>query len=191
MRKTILSMLLAFGALSADTLVLRDGSRINGTMLSANSRTMSFVEANGRRRDYSITNVQEIQFGDTESSGAAGTRGRTEQPAMPTGSTVDLVEQLTDDIGGVMESASLSPRQRSMLEDARNVLSRAGHDMRENLSLSNRREVQMALDNVRYVMSSTTIRAADRRTVLQDITELRAKYPEFAGSASGSRSRER
>jgi hypothetical protein len=190
MRKTFLSMLLAFGALSADTLVLRDGSRINGTMLSANSRTMSFVEANGRRRDYSITNVQEIQFGDTESSGA-GTRGRTEQPAMPTGSTVDLVEQLTDDIGGVMESASLSPRQRSMLEDARNVLSRAGHDMRENLSLSNRREVQMALDNVRYVMSSTTIRAADRRTVLQDITELRAKYPEFAGSASGSRSRER
>ena len=187
MKKTVASMLLAFGVLSADTLVLRDGSQINGTMLNADGRTMSFVDVNGRRRDYSITNVQEVRFGDTEFS---NNRARTEQP-MPTGTTVDLVARLTDNISRSMERATLSARQRQMLEDAQEVLGRAGHDLRENLSLSNRREVQMALDNVRYVMNSTAIRAADRRAVLTDIADLRAKYPEFAGTTPGSRSRER
>jgi hypothetical protein len=187
MNKTVLSMMLSLGALSADTLVLRDGSRINGTMLSANERTMSFVAEDGRRRDYSITNVQEVRFGDTE---FGSTRARTDgSTAMPTNTSVDLVTRLTDNIDLVIGRSTLSDRQRSMLEDARNVLSRAGHDMRENLSLSNRREIQTALDNVRYVMNSTAIRAADRRLVLADIAELKAKYPEFAGSASGSRSR--
>ena len=189
MHKTVLSMLLAAGALSADTLILRDGSRVTGTMLSANERTMSFVAADGRRRDYSITNVQEVMFGDTE---FGSTRARTDgTTAMPTGTTVDLVQRLADNIDRSMEGANLSDRQRTMLEDARNVLSRAGHDMRENLSLSNRREVQTALDNVRYVMNSTAIRAADRRVVLADISELRAKYPEFTGSGPGSRTRTR
>jgi hypothetical protein len=188
MKKTILSMLLVLGALSADTLVLRDGSRINGTMLSANERTMSFVDVDGRRRDHSITDVQEVRFGDTEFS---STQAQNNQPDMPTATTVDLVTRLTDNISRVMERSTLSDRQKAMLEDASNVLGRAGHDMRENLSLSNRREVQVALDNVRYVMNSTSIRAADRRVVLGDIAELRAKYPEFAGSAAGTRSRRR
>lgn len=187
MKKTILSALLAFGALSADTLVLRDGSRINGTMLSANERTMSFVDADGRRRDHSITTVQEVMFGDTE----FGTSRTRTEGSMPTATTVDLIQRLTDNIDRSMERATLSARQHDMLEDARNVLGRAGSDMRENLSLSNRREVQTALDNVRYVMNSTAIRAADRRAVLADITELRAKYPEFAGTPAGVRSRTR
>jgi hypothetical protein len=187
MRNTILSLLLGFATLSADTLILRDGTRVNGTMLSSNERTMSFVETDGRRRDYSITNVQEVRFGDTE---FGTSRSRTEGP-MPTDTTVDLVARLTENIDHAMERATLSNRQRDMLTDARNVLDRAGHDMRENLSLSNRREVQTALDNVRYVMNSTAIRAADRRAVLADITELRAKYPEFAGQSSGTRTRVR
>jgi hypothetical protein len=187
MKKTVLSILLAFGALSADTLILRDGTRINGTMLSANERTMSFVGEDGRRRDHSITNVQEVTFGDTE-FGTTRTR-TTGGTAMPTGTSVDLVTRLTDNIDNTMQRATLTSRQRTMLEDARNVLTRAGHDMRENLSLSNRREIQTALDNVRYVMNSTSIRAADRRVVLADIAELKAKYPEFSGSSSGTRSR--
>jgi hypothetical protein len=87
----------------------------------------------------------------------------------------------------VTEKATLSTRQRKMLEDASNVITRAGHDMREGLSLSNRREVQMALDNVRYVMNSSAFRTADRQMILGDITALREKYPEFA-SSSGTRS---
>src|SRR5687767_14117433 len=121
MNKILLSMLIAAGALSADTIVLRDGTRIEGTMLSANGRNMSFVDADGRRRDYSITNVKEVHFTDTEYS---GTRGRTEIPGMASGSTVDLVQRLTDDVAGVMERATLSARQRQMLQDAINVISR-------------------------------------------------------------------
>jgi hypothetical protein len=187
MKKTVLSMLLGFGALSADTLILRDGTQVNGTMLSADSRNMSFIDADGRRRDYSITKIQEVKFGDTEFS----SRARTEEPAMPSGTSVDLVARLTDNIGQVVGRARLSTKQKTMLDDAVNVLGRAGHDMREDLSLSNRREVQTALDNVRYVMNSTAIRETDRRTVLDDIAQLRAKYPEFAGKAPRSSSRDR
>ncbi|HYP08296.1 MAG TPA: hypothetical protein VER03_18830 [Bryobacteraceae bacterium] len=184
MRKTLLPMLLAIGTLSADTLILRDGSQVNGTMLSANGRTMSFIDVDGRRRDYSITNVREVHFGDTEFSGM---RSRTENTEMASATTVDLVSRLTDNVLNVMERSTLSARQRTMLQDATNVLGRAGHDLRENLSVNNRREVQMALDNVRYVMNSTAVKPADRRIVLQDIAQLRAKYPEFAGSSPRNR----
>jgi len=183
-----MSVLIAAGALSADTLVLRDGTRIDGTMLGANQRTVNFVDADGRRRDYSITNIQEVRFSDTEYTSS---RSRTEIPGMAPESSVDLIQRLTDDIAQVVDRASLSTRQRQMLQDATNVISRAGHDMRENLSLNNRREVQMALDNVRYVMNSTAIRTADRKQILGDIAVLRDKHPEFASSRTDTGSRNR
>jgi hypothetical protein len=189
MRKTILSMLVVAGALSADTLILRDGSRINGTMLSADERTVSFVDARGDRRNYNVTNVDEIEFGAAGSSSSM--RSRTEMPAAtPMG--WDHFTRLHDDVSRVMERSNLSARQREMLEEARTVLSRTANDLRDNRQVD-RRDVRLALNNVRYVMNATTINAQDRRLILDDIDRIREQYPEFgtAGSQQGTRSRDR
>jgi hypothetical protein len=191
MKKTVLSMLMALGTLSADTLVLRDGAQVRGTMLNANSRSMTFADTEGRRREYDIANVQEVRFGDNlRDNNNSNSRYRSEPLNMPSSSTVDLVSRLNEDVKAAVERVNLSTRQRQMLEDAQSVIARAWHDLRENLSLSSKREVQVALDNIRYVMNGSGIRAADRRVVLADIAELREKYPDFAGTAgtrSGSR----
>ena len=186
MRKTVLSMLVAAGALSADTLTLRDGSRINGTMLSADGRTVSFVDARGDRRSYTVANVDEITFGPAESS---STRSRTDMP-VGTIAGLDYFTRLQEDLGRVMERSNFSMRQREMLDDARNVLSRTANDLNNNRQVE-RRDVRLALNNVRYVMNATSVNAQDRRLILDDIDRIREQYPEFgtAGSQQGTRSR--
>jgi hypothetical protein len=184
MRKTILSLLVAAGALSADTLILRDGARINGTLLSADARTVSFVDARGERRSYNVTNVEEITFGAADSS---GTRARTEMPATtPIGS--DEFSRLYDDVTRVMERSNLSARQREMLDDARAVIRRTANDVRDNRQVDSR-NVRLALNNVRYVMNATTINAQDRRLILDDLDRIRNQYPEYGTGAQGTRSR--
>jgi hypothetical protein len=187
MRKTILSLLVAAGALSADTLILRDGSRINGTLLSADARTVSFVDARGERRSYNVTNVEEIAFGAAETSST--TRARTEMPvATPIGS--DEFSRLYDDVTRVMERSNLSVRQREMLDDARAVIRRSANDLRENRQVDSR-SMRLALNNVRYVMNATTINGQDRRLILDDLDRIRDQYPEYGTGAQGTRSRYR
>ena len=188
MRKTIVSMLVAAGALSADTLILRDGSRIDGTMLSADGRTVSFVDARGDRRSYNVTNVEEIEFGAPSTSSM---RSRTEMPATtPMGG--DHFTRLHDDVSRVMERSNLSAQQRDMLDQARTVLTRTASDLRDNRQVD-RRDVRLALNNIRYVMNATTINSQDRRLILDDIDRIRDQYPEFGGTGSqqGTRSRYR
>jgi hypothetical protein len=163
--------LFAFVALAyADTLTLKDGSRIEGTMLSANERTMSFIDNNGARRDYEIGNIREISF----ARDASGERNRAQQPTGP----ADTISRLNDDLLRAMDRANLSARQRQMLADAQAVLIRAANDLRDKRNPNNR-EVRRALDNVRYVMNSTAIRPQDRRAVIDDIAQLREQQSGF------------
>jgi succinate dehydrogenase/fumarate reductase flavoprotein subunit len=181
-------MLVAGGMLSADTLILRDGSRINGTMLSADERTVSFVDARGDRRSYNVTNVEEIEFG---APGSSTTRSRTETSAT-TPQGWENFTRLHDDLSRVMERSNLSARQREMLEEARTVLSNTGNDLRDNRQVE-RRDVRLALNNIRYVMNATTINTQDRRLILDNIDRIRDQYPEFgtSGSQQGTRTRDR
>jgi hypothetical protein len=48
----------------SDTLVLRDGRTLAGTLLSANRTTISFRDNAGRRFRYSVSDVDSVQFGD-------------------------------------------------------------------------------------------------------------------------------
>ena len=48
----------------SDTLVLRDGRTLAGTLLSANRNTISFRDNAGRRFRYSVSDVDSVQFGD-------------------------------------------------------------------------------------------------------------------------------
>jgi hypothetical protein len=47
---------------SADTLVLRDGSRIQGTVLAIAGRTITFEHADGGSHRYPTSRVQSLEF---------------------------------------------------------------------------------------------------------------------------------
>ncbi|HXJ03628.1 MAG TPA: hypothetical protein VNH65_00925 [Candidatus Acidoferrum sp.] len=48
-----------------DTLILRDGTRYSGTLIGANSRTITFRDRRGGQRRYFVTDVVAVRFGDT------------------------------------------------------------------------------------------------------------------------------
>jgi acyl carrier protein len=172
LKKTSLAVLFGFGALSADTLTLRDGTRIDGTLLRATERTITFVDSRGDRRDYNLANIEELAFGETDSS-----RSRTE-PGLDSTGSVDLIYRLNEDIGTALDRSTLSDKQKELLEAARMVLNTAAEDLRDNRK-PNAREVRRALDNARYVMNGSGVRAQDRRAVLDDIQQLRNQHSEL------------
>ncbi len=67
---------------SADTLVMRDGARIEGTVLAIAGRTITFRLADGESRRYPISRIQSLEFfsPDHDSPRAASAR-RLEGPA--------------------------------------------------------------------------------------------------------------
>ena len=67
---------------SADTLVLRDGSRIEGTVIAIAGRTITFQHADGVPRRYPTNRVQSLEFfsADHDNPRAASAR-RREAPA--------------------------------------------------------------------------------------------------------------
>ena len=74
---------LSFAAFaSADTLVMRDGSRIQGTVVGIAGRTITFRHANGVSRRYPTSQVDSLEFfsADRENPRAANVR-RLEAPA--------------------------------------------------------------------------------------------------------------
>jgi hypothetical protein len=66
---------------SADTLVLRDGSRIEGTVLTIAGRTITFKHLDGESHRYPINRVQSLEFfsADRDNPRAASAR-RLETP---------------------------------------------------------------------------------------------------------------
>jgi len=61
----------------ADTLVLRDGTRIEGTVLAIAGRTITFRHADGASRRYPTSRIDSLEFfsADRENPRAAKTRG--------------------------------------------------------------------------------------------------------------------
>jgi len=68
---------------SADTLVMRDGSRIEGTVLAIAGRTITFKHADGESRRYLISRVQSLEFfsADHDNLRAASARRLETSPA--------------------------------------------------------------------------------------------------------------
>ena len=77
---------------SADTLVMRDGSRIEGTVLAIAGRTITFQHADGASHRYPTSRVQSLEFfsADHDNPRAASAR-RLETPAR-TALVVRIVE---------------------------------------------------------------------------------------------------
>src|SRR3982751_2884481 len=66
---TVFVMVLALFALPvlADTLVLKNGERVNGYFEGGTARVVKFRGSDGALKDYDILSVQQVQFGDDSS----------------------------------------------------------------------------------------------------------------------------
>jgi hypothetical protein len=74
---SFLTLAIAMPALS-DTLLLRNGRMLSGTLIAANRNTISFQDRSGRRVRYSVSDVEAVQFGDGPYH--SGNYGRPENP---------------------------------------------------------------------------------------------------------------
>jgi hypothetical protein len=77
---SFLTLAIAMPALS-DTLLLRNGRTLSGTLIGANRNTISFQDRSGRRVRYSVNQVEAVQFGDGPYN--SGNYGRPENPVRP------------------------------------------------------------------------------------------------------------
>src|SRR3954468_13541414 len=67
---TVFVTVLALFALPvlADTLVLKNGERVNGYFEGGTARVVKFRGSDGALKDYDILSVQQVQFGDDSSN---------------------------------------------------------------------------------------------------------------------------
>jgi hypothetical protein len=81
-RSTLVACLLACAiALPAwsDTLILRNGTTLPGTLVGANSNTITFRDRRGEMHRYSVRDVEAVQFGEAPNSSGGGP-GQYAQP---------------------------------------------------------------------------------------------------------------
>jgi len=81
--RLLCSILLLTSALSADSLVLLNGSIVKGTLIGADNRTVRFAAGN-QVKNYALTEVDSIRFsaGDTAIESPAATRPNGYRPAL-------------------------------------------------------------------------------------------------------------
>ena len=81
MRKTAIALLLSLGGMCfADTLILNDGSRHEGTLQGATASSISFKE-NGKVSRYSRSRIQSIEFSGAVASDVSGSSSRASSGA--------------------------------------------------------------------------------------------------------------
>ncbi|MBI1896498.1 MAG: hypothetical protein HYZ57_05910 [Acidobacteria bacterium] len=158
----------------ADTVVLRDGTRHEGTFVNASSRRITMVDENNRRRVFETRDVAELQFGSATTSAAAA-----DMPA--------ALNRLREDVAALTDNNTLSALQRDTLTQAREVLRVAALDWQRDreFDVLGRRDLRDALADIRQVANSAGIRSADRQRVLDSIDALR----DLARSQTRSRNR--
>ena len=164
MRRALAWAILMPIGLLADTLILRDGTRHNGTFVSGTARIVTFVDDHGSRRNFEMRNVQEIQFGTGTTPTDVTTGSQTDDDRR------QLLRKIREDARLSMDNVTLGDYQRGKLEGDLGVLDRAISETREGESVSVR-ELRTALEGIR--LASSAFREQDRTKVRESISELR------------------
>ena len=150
---------------SADTLVLRDGTRHEGTFVSGTSRRITFVVENGRQRAFDVTQVQELQFG--QAMGAS----TNANAVADLGSSVD---RLRRDLREAMGKVTIENEDRQMLNRVSETLRAAAIDRRDGtVDYVDRREVRDALRDLQSFMDRGVFRDRDRDAIMADLEQVR------------------
>ena len=92
---------------SADTLVMRDGTRVEGTVVGIASRTITFRHADGATRRYPTSQVEALEFVSAERANPrAVTNGRRLDAPAGTQLVVRTVEMIDSRKGGADQNFS-------------------------------------------------------------------------------------
>jgi hypothetical protein len=79
---------------SADTLVMRNGTRVQGTVVGIEARTITFRHADGVSRRYTTSQVQSLEFISAERTNPRAARGRQLEAPAGTQLVVRTVEMI-------------------------------------------------------------------------------------------------
>ncbi len=109
---------------SADTLIMRDGTRVQGTVVSIAARTITFRHADGVSRRYPTSQVQSLEFLSAERANPRAVSGRNlEAPAgtelvVRTVETIDSRNSGAEQIfSGIVEQAVTNASGRVIVPD--------------------------------------------------------------------------
>ena len=102
---------LAAASLSADSLSLKSGETVEGTYLGGDSREVKFLSSNGSVKNYAVSDVSSINFGNADTAVAAPEIGTPPSAPASTGKvvpsgtvvTVRMIDAIDSNINGVGE----------------------------------------------------------------------------------------
>jgi hypothetical protein len=100
MKKLVIAAAMSLGVLtlaavaSADTLVMRDGTRVPGTVVGITGRTITFRDANGTSRRYPTTQVEALEFLSADRANPRAVNSRRLQAPAGTELLVRTVETI-------------------------------------------------------------------------------------------------
>ncbi len=114
---------------SADTLIMRDGTRVPGRVVSVAARTITFEDASGVSRRYNANQVDTLEFTQaTQRYAAVGTSGSSRRlEVLPSGTelTVRTAEDI-DSSTAVVNQTFSAIVERDILGESDNVIIPAG-----------------------------------------------------------------
>ena len=91
---------------SADTLVMRDGTRVRGTVVGITGRTITFRDANGTSRRYPTTQVEALEFLSADRANPRAVNNRRLQAPAGTELVVRTVETIDSRNAGANQTFS-------------------------------------------------------------------------------------
>ena len=75
-------------AVRADTLVLRDGTQLSGTLVSATTQTITFKDTKGVVHRYNRTKIQTLEFAATDAKSTAAAVPSSKLETLPSGTAI-------------------------------------------------------------------------------------------------------
>ena len=152
-----------------DTLVMNDGSQLEGTLLRATASSITILGEGGKERTFEKRDIRELKFGSGSSRTSSGTAARTSPSRNTSLDQSGQLNRLRDDVQRAMENAKLTEDQRRTLTEATGTLHDAAGG---NANLTNS-DLRTAMDNIRYDFSSNAFQPQDRQAVLDDLKQMR------------------
>ncbi len=144
------AVLLAASILQGDTIFLKNGSRVEGTLVGADSRQVRFLVKDGQVENYSIRELQSISFG--ESAARAQSDGSVLVPAA-TEITVRLIDPIDSDLNDAGQEFRASLAEDLVVDGQ--VMARRGSDAKVEVvrveqsgKFKGREEVSLALSEI-------------------------------------------
>jgi hypothetical protein len=171
--------------LSADTLMLRDGTQRYGTFVSGSPRQIVMTE-NGQRRVYDVRNVQQLTFG----SDPYASDNRAGAPANDSPFYEDrfqALSRLRNDVDDIVASYDLNGPDRARMQRIASSLHSAESALGQNRRDSiDRAELRTAMQDLRVIAREGWFEDADNRRLTNDLDALRLNR---GNDSYGTRSR--